>query len=291
MRSLPLLIAILLLLPTNFGCARVIKPIAKAREVGDPAKGATFYLGGAGPIGHVGSWDVPQGLSDGGYPGLVEVFPWQGMITVGDQINLSRNREKAIELANRIMQYRRGHPEQQINIVALSAGTGVATFAIEYLPEGVNINQVIYLGCSMSSRYDLTRALKRISGRLYVLHSPYDRILRDMVWYTGTVDRRDAADGVAGLEGFRPPPQPGPDTEVQYTKLDNIAYREEFSLSGYDGGHIDCTKRDFIREYLAPVLLGNDRRLRGRQYREEDAGGPARGAADPRPPPSPPTPR
>ena len=290
MRRSLILIAFLLVLPANFGCPQVLEPLAKAREVGDPEKGAAFYLGGAGPIGHIGSWDVPQGLSDGGYTGLAEVFTWQGMTHAGDQINLSGNREKAIELANRIMEYRRQHPGQQINIIALSAGTGVSTFAIEYLPEGVNINKVIYLGCSISSRYDLTRMLKRISSGLYVLHSPYDRILRDVVWYTGTVDRQDAAEGVAGLEGFRPPLRTGPDTEVQYTKVHNIEYREEFSLTGYEGGHTDSTKRDFVREYLAPVLLGNDRRLLGRQYREESASQSGPSLAAPRAPGSQPAP-
>jgi hypothetical protein len=257
------------------GCTGPIGVIAKAWEGGDQEQGKTFYLGGAGPVGNVGSWDVPAGLSEGGYTGRVEVFPWQGMTHVGDQINLSRNREKAIELANRIMEYRRHHEDQQINIIALSAGTGVSTFALEYLPEGVNINKVIYLGCSMSSQYDLTRMLKRISGGLYVLNSPYDRILRDVVWYTGTVDKHDASEGVAGLQGFRPPGRAGPDTEVQYTKVHNVEYRDEFSLTGYEGAHTDSTKREFVRKYLAPVILGNDRPLLGRRFEEESTTRPA----------------
>ncbi len=262
----PLILILPMLLLWCVGCTPVIETLATAQEVGDPKYGITYYVGGAGPVGHVGSWDVPRGLADAGYRGLVEVFPWQSITHAGDQMNLARNREKGAELAERIRRYRRKYAWQEINIIALSAGTGVATFAIEYLPESLKVNRVIYLGCSMSSRYDLTRALKRISGGLYVLYSPHDRILRDVVWYTGTVDRNSATEGVAGLEGFRPPNR-RPDTESQYAKVFNVAYRDEFTLAGYGGGHTDSTRRDFVRDYLADVIMNNDRRLLGPDHR------------------------
>ncbi len=245
------------------GCEPVVGYIATAKEVGDPARGKTYYVGGAGPIGNVGSWDVPAGLSDGGYRGAVEVFPWQSMTHAGDQINLSRNRVKAVDLADRIKSYRRGHPDAPVNIIALSAGTGVATFALEFLPEGAGIDRVIFLGCSMSSRYDMTPALGRVNEALYVIHSPHDRILRNVVWYTGTVDRSSAEEGVAGLVGFQPPLHTGDDTKKQYAKLRNVPYRSAFEEAGYGGGHTDSTRSAFVREYLAPALMGNDARLLG----------------------------
>jgi pimeloyl-ACP methyl ester carboxylesterase len=255
--------AFTVLLMVGSGCAPVVKYIAESQQGGSPARGITYYVGGAGPIGHVGSWEVPRGLADAGYPGLVEVFPWQGMTHAGDQINLTRNRDKAAELAESIKRYRRLYPDPPINIIALSAGTGIAAFALEYLPEGVGIDRVIFLGCSLSSRYDLTRALQRINGGLYVLYSPYDRILRNVVWYTGTVDRSSATEGVAGLEGFHSPRLQGSDTEAQYRKLHNLRYRQEFSQAGYGGGHTDAIQRAFVREYLADVLMDDGRRLLG----------------------------
>lgn len=266
LRSSPRILLFYPLLLLIVGCKPAVDYLAQIKQGGDPDQGITYYLGGAGPVGNVGSWDVPDGLAKGGYEGAVEVFPWQSMIHAADQINLERNREKGIELTRRIQEYRRRHPRNDVNIIALSAGTGVATFALEYLPEGANINKVVYLGCSMSSRYDLTRALKRVSGGMYVICSPYDRILRNVVWYTGTVDRRSASEGVAGLEGFLSPPKPGPDTEVQYVKLYNVEYREEFSLTGYEGGHTDSTSKEFVSHYLAGVLKGDDRRLLGPKY-------------------------
>lgn len=242
------------------GCGRAVQFIANS---GDRSEGITYYLGGAGPIGNVGSLDIPHGLQDAGYSAAVEVFTWQGLTHAGDQINLSRNREKGAELASEIRIYRRAYPNNKINIIALSAGTGVATWALEYLPEGVQVDQVVFLGCSLSSRYDLTRALRRVQGRLYVVYSPTDPILSKVVWYTGTVDRASAEDGIAGLRGFRLPPVMGPDTERQYSKVYNIPWRIDFSDAGYDGGHIDCTSREFVRRYVGPTITGHDESLIG----------------------------
>ena len=252
-----------LTLPTS-GCVETaVKLIAKTQQQGDRQYGSTFYLGGAGPVGNVGSLDVPKGLYEAGYEGLVDVFTWQTLTHAGDQINLSRNRSKAAELATEIKQYRRRYPDQEINVIALSAGTGIAAFALEYLPEGIQVDHAIFLGCSLSSNYDLTRALRRVRSGLYAIYSDSDPILRNVVWYTGTMDRSSAEEGVAGLEGFRLPAHKGPDTERQYAKLHNVPYRYEFSEYGYEGGHTDSTRRDFIREFIAPVVMGKDKKLLG----------------------------
>lgn len=245
------------------GCASMVNYFAVREEGGNAWEGTTYYVGGAGPIGHVGSFDVPTGLRDAGYTGFVKVFTWQSMNHAGDQINLERNRFNAAKLAAGIKRYRRSYPHAKINIVALSAGTGIATFAIEFLPEDLKIDNVVFLGCSLSSRYNLTRALKRIRGKMYVLHSPHDLILKDVVWYTGTIDRSSASDGIAGLRGVEIAADASRETRRQYRKLRNIPYRQAFAESGYGGGHTDSTRRAFVREYIADTLRGDDRRLLG----------------------------
>jgi len=242
-------------------CNPVVKYVAQAQEQGDKSVGITYYVGGAGPIGNIGSWDVPAGLVDGGYAGYIRVFQWQGLTHVGDQMDPSRHRSKAVELAAEMRGYARRYPGRSIHIIALSAGTGVATLALEYLPESAQVDRVIFLGSSLSAKYDLTRALRRIRHGLYVIHSSGDPILRDVVKYTGTVDRSPAEEGIAGLEGFQMPPLPSSDTLGQYAKLHNIPYRAEFADVGYTGKHTDTVRRDFIRAYIAPVLLGDDRTL------------------------------
>lgn len=263
--------------------APVVNIIAQAGTTGNKDKGITYYVGGAGPIGNVGSWDVPQGLAEAGYEGYVGVFTWQGLTHAGDQINLSRNKAKGAELAAEIRRYRRLHPHQQINLIALSAGTGIATFALEYLSDDIRVENVVYLGCSMSSSYDLTRALRRINGGLYVLHSTRDPILDKLVSRIGTVDRASGDEGIAGMIGFRYPENPSPQTEREYQKLHNVAWRYDFADAGYEGGHTDATKRDFVRRYIAPVLLGRPEVLIGKPPEGYRRGDTSPGAVQPAP--------
>jgi len=257
-----LLALVALVLPLSAGCFGTISKIGSGLvQDGDPRNGVTFYVGGAGPIGHVGSFDVPLGLQDAGYDGYVKVFPWQGLTHAGDQINLSKNREKASELAHEIRTFARDYPGRKINVIALSAGTGIAAFALEYLPERLQVQDVIFLGCSLSSNYDMTRALRRVRGGLYCVYSPSDIILKDIVWYTGTVDRSNSSDGIAGLEGFHRPATGSSDAPRQYAKVHNVAYRPEFAGVGYRGGHTDSTARGFVSTYLAGIILGTENTL------------------------------
>ncbi|HWL95658.1 MAG TPA: hypothetical protein VNT79_19220 [Phycisphaerae bacterium] len=259
-----LFIACLLATLPNMGCAgSIFGEITSWQPHGDAWEGITYYVGGAGPIGNIGSFDVPGGLRDAGYDGDVRVFTWQSWLHSGDQLNLGRNREKAMELAEMIRRNRRQYPRAAVNIIALSAGTGIATFALEFLPESAAVNNVVFLSCSMSSSYDLTRALRRVRGKLYVVHSKSDGVLKNLVWYTGTIDRSAGDEGIAGLDGFRLPRSAFGETRQQYAKLVNVRYRREFRMSDYQGGHVDSTARMFVRRYVAPALMGNDRRLRG----------------------------
>ncbi len=259
---------VLMLWLSATGCSNIVKfAVDKTQPQGEKIRGITYYLGGAGPVGNIGSFDIPRGLRRAGYQGHFEVFPWQTISHATDQIFIARNRSKAQDLAEDIRRYRRLYPDAPIHVIALSAGTGVATFALEYLPESIDIETVIYLGCSMSSRYDMTRALRRIRGRLYVLHSTADEVLKNVVWYTGTVDRASSDAGIAGLEGFYTPGNLFPDTERQYLKLINVPYRSEFESSGYGGGHTSATSTDFVQRYLAPAIMGDPTPLLGRaQY-------------------------
>ncbi|MCK6485868.1 MAG: hypothetical protein HUU22_17010 [Phycisphaerae bacterium] len=248
------LIGLLIYIP-NAGCGAVARFTADLVQDGDRKKGVTYYVGGAGPIGNIGFLSVPRGMKEAGYAGYVEIFDWQSVTAAIDQVALERNRNKAVDLSVKIRRQVRFHPDVPVNIVALSAGTGIAAFALEMLPEDVKINNVVFLASSLSSRYDLTRALRRVRGAAYAFHSPDDPVLRTLVPLTGTVDRRGAEAGVAGLEGFRLPRGGAPDMREQYEKLHNVPYRREFNRYGYSGGHTDCTRREFVARYIAPLLM------------------------------------
>ena len=53
---------------------------------------------------------------------------------LADQLNILGARARAAALADRIGRYHHKYPDNPINVIALSAGTGVATWAIENLP-------------------------------------------------------------------------------------------------------------------------------------------------------------
>jgi pimeloyl-ACP methyl ester carboxylesterase len=219
--------------------------------------GKTFYLGGAGTLGHVGTLEVPRGLRQGGYRGSTEVIGWQSWIpsTLRDQIDVIKNRSEAQRFARRIRDYLDRYPDRRVNIIALSAGTGITTWALEELDPRYRIGTVIYLSSSLSREYDLSAALRRIDGRLYNFHSTKDPVLRFGVPLAGTVDREYEGPGVAGLQGFAPPPGASEETRALYReRVRNRPWRQQYARFGYRGQHTDSTSVEFVEHVLTPLI-------------------------------------
>lgn len=222
-------------------------------------RGKIFYVGGAGPIGQViGTIDVPQGLRRGGYKGAFETFTWQSMVggTLRDQMDRDRNLGQARRLALRIEDYVQHYPGRPVHVIALSGGTGIAAWALESLPEGCRVENVIFLSSSLSRGYDLTGALQHIDGRLYAFSSTNDPILRYMVPIAGSIDREFGLDDAGGLYGFALPSGNDAETRRLYRdKLRNRPYRSRYARYGYRGLHTDATSERFVRHVLTPLLL------------------------------------
>lgn len=219
--------------------------------------GKTWYVGGAGPVGSVaGTLSVPRGLRQAGYRGAIETFGWQSVVgwTLRDQMDRERNEGQARRLAGRIEEYVRAHPGRRVNIIALSAGTGITTWALEALPEDVRVGTVVYLASSLSRQYDLSEALKRVDGKLYCFYSPRDPVLKYGVPVAGSVDRELFESNAAGSYGFAMPP--GRDTRRAelYRRLRNRPYRDEYAEYGYHGLHTDGTAQGFVAKVIAPLL-------------------------------------
>ncbi len=229
--------------------------------------GRTYFIGGAGSVGNVvGTFDVPAGLRKARYAGSIEVFAWQAVIggTLRDQIDRNRNEAEGRDLAERIQAYLRKYPGRRVNIIALSAGTGIATWALEALPKSCRVGTVVYLASSMSRDYDLSAAMQRIGGHLYCFHSPEDPLLHYGLPLTGSVDREDTNAGAAGLAGFAVPAHASASARQLYArKLRNEPYKPEYAQYGYRGGHMDSVSASFIAHVVAPLLEeAPDRALR-----------------------------
>lgn len=247
------LVAIALLAQT--GCSDILA------KFGDDSAGIdreiTYYLGGAGTLGGIGNGSVREGLRKGRYAGAINVIPWQSWFgdVLRDQIDRTRNQREAQRVADEILDYQQKYPGRRVNIIALSAGTGIATWALERLPAESHVGTVVFLGSSLSRRYDLTDALRHVDGRLYVFYSSTDPILRIGVPLAGTVDREFQGPSAAGLSGFALPAGASHEMiELYNRKLRNMPWKPRYERYGYRGRHTDGTSAPFVAEFIVPLL-------------------------------------
>ncbi len=221
-------------------------------------RGYVFYLDGAGG-GGITNWSagVRNGLRDGGYAGAGEMFPWEtGLGLLADQTATNDfKRGKARKLADEIVAYRNQHPGAPVHLIGLSAGTVISVFALESLPPGVQVNNVILLSGSLSADYDLTAALQHVRGKMYVSTSARDVVLGALLPVVGTADRGADTNATIGVEGPQLPVSASAQSRQLYaSKLEIIPWKSEFARYGNSGGHTDSVAAPFVARYIAPLV-------------------------------------
>lgn len=210
--------------------------------------GRTYYIDGAGNWGY-GVAEVHDGLRRAGYKGAIINYRWSPTFnpaldqTVGRPIA----RLKGAELGKDISRYLAQYPENEVNIICLSAGTGVGVWACESVEGPASIHSLIMLGSSLASNYDMGKALEHISGGVYVYHSTTDMILQGPVRTFGTIDGQLDVDS-AGLVGLRPRGQP-------CAKIKNVRWQPKYEEYGWTGSHTDATSEPFVRSILAQHIV------------------------------------
>jgi hypothetical protein len=217
--------------------------------------GKIYYLDGAGNLGF-GQDTVPRALHAAGFRGDVEVYVWTSFTgPLGDQLIRFNARVHGQELSKRIQAYRRRYPTTPVYLIGLSAGTGVATWAVGDLPGDMHVDGMALLGSSLASNYDMTACLQRIRGDVTVYYSDRDGVLNGFIPITGTIDGQHFVEP-AGLVGMRLPPRANEQTRRLYKeKIRNIGWRPAFAKYGYVGGHTDGTSFDFVRCIVAPQMI------------------------------------
>jgi hypothetical protein len=223
-------------------------------------QGYVYYCDGAGGGGLM-NWagGLRDGLKNGGYPGAGEIFPWNtGRGVVADQeASVEYKRDKARQMAQSAAKYSREHPGAPVVFIGLSAGTTVAVFGLEEMPANTKVDNVVLCGASISSTYDLTRALRNLGGKMYVFTSEKDGVLGFLVPMAGTADRADGSVPSAGLRGFRIPSRgASSETRQLYAKVVQIPWRPEYARLGYAGGHTDVLSSPFVAAHIAPLITG-----------------------------------
>ena len=210
-------------------------------------QGITFYCPGVAnaDLGDVG---IREGLEKAGYQGQVARVTWSVSFNpVIDQTVRFIARQGARRLAGCIQEYIDQYPGREVNVVGLSAGTGVALWAVEALPPGYAVNNVVLISSSLSHNYDVTVALLNIKGGIYNYYSSNDAVLAGPMKVFGTIDGELLADA-AGAVGLRVP-------SGCAERVINTAWREEFAGYGYLGGHGDGTSADFVWHEIAPLIV------------------------------------
>lgn len=225
-------------------------------QYGDARVGRAYFLDGAGGGSFLTNWGggIRDGLRAGGFRGDFVPFRWQtGYGAVSDQnSSVAFKRTQATKLAANMRRFRKENPTAPIYVIGLSAGTAVATYALESLPLEFQVDQVVFLGSSLSNDYDLSRALRRISGNLHVFTSGLDPVLWVGVTVSGTADRDRAR--AAGIAGFVLPRTANSESRALYAKLKQEEWKPEFALRGNLGGHVGAAQSWFVRDYIVPRL-------------------------------------
>ncbi|MFQ5502404.1 MAG: hypothetical protein ACE5EQ_08905 [Phycisphaerae bacterium] len=208
--------------------------------------GRTWYIDGAGNWGF-GALDVPMGLEDRGYKGLVSNHRWSLTFNpVLDQTFRFIARGSGHSLGQVITDYLKRNPDAEANIIALSAGTGVGVWAIENVKPPYKVNNLVLLGSSLSSKYNMRKALAHMKGDVYVYYTKTDPVLQGPVRVLGTIDGTfDDSAGLVGLHG------PGEESG----RIKNIPRSARFARLGWTGGHADCVNRRFVAGELYKRII------------------------------------
>lgn len=226
--------------------------------------GHVFYLDGAGG-GGITSWGggLLDGLRRAGYKGDFENHPWQtGLGVLADQsasVEYKQGHGRAV--AAEIKRYIDTHPGKPAYLVGLSAGTVVATYALEALPPGYAVDEAVFLGSSLSAHHDMTRALQHVRGKLYVFTSPNDVVLTELLPLASTADREFCGACAVGTRGLHLPHGATQQQRQLYARIENIGWRPEFRAAGNAGGHTDAVNPAFVRQHIAPLLLSSGPRF------------------------------
>jgi pimeloyl-ACP methyl ester carboxylesterase len=220
---------------------------------------AVFYCGGAGEDGVLANWGrgVKEGLLAAGYTGTFEEYHWEtGLGVIADQEeNVKAKRARATKMAQQIVAYESQCPDSPVTLMGLSAGTAIVIYALEALPAANQVDTVVMLSSSVSADYDLTQALRHVRGDMYVTTAPNDAVLADLAPAFGTADRKYVGREIAGLEGFRMPPDADLETRRLYAKIMNLAWDPVLDQFGDYGGHTDTAKPGFVQHVIAPLVM------------------------------------
>ncbi len=194
---------------------------------------------GESPLNH----SIRQGLVKGGVRCAMPIYAWGNPIPVAgmllNQTDFMGNRRAGQRIAKMITDYQDSHPGAPVYIIGHSGGGGIAVFAAEAMPPGRKIDGIVLLSASISSSYNLTKALSRSEGGLVNFYNTADGALLGLG--TAMFGNVDGGHGPsAGFVGFN---------DKSHNKLFQISMSSV--TNGFGDPHSASTRPSFIAKHVA----------------------------------------
>jgi hypothetical protein len=194
-----------------------------------------------------------RALQAGGFDAETAIYDWTGsrfsLSVLGQR---EQNLEQADKIARFLTKKHQENPQRPLYLSCESGGAGVLVWALEKLPDDVQVEAAILVSPALSTTYDLTPALRHVRKRMLVFPSKSDGLVLGFgTLMFGTMDRKHEKS--AGLDGFT---MPATADAAQYAKLEQYPYRGKFFWDyGNGGGHAWALYPHFASAYLASRLL------------------------------------
>lgn len=208
-------------------------------------RGTIFVVGGINDVLFVtNGWRY--GLKRAGLPHAVVPFRWQqgfvATLTFADLWRTAHHRASAADLAGRIRATRAVGP---VHVVAHSAGTAIAAYALEQLPPDEPATSAVLVGSALSPGYDLSAAIRGCAFGVMAVESWQDAFFLGLgTSLLGTADR--VWTPAAGMVGFRPPGDP-----AAAARFHRVRWHPRFVRDGWLGGHLSVASPRFAARALA----------------------------------------
>lgn len=197
--------------------------------------------------------NIRRGLLSAGLGSAMPIHHWgrpvPGFGMLLNQMDVIGNRIAGSNVAKRVVKYQEEYPGRPVHLIGHSGGGGIAVFAAEAMPEDRKVDGVVLLSASISSAYDLTKALKRTRKGIVNFHSEADVGL--LVIGTILAGNVDGTHGpAAGAIGFdKPGPSAGAGKREAYDKLHE--FRVTSGMMGTADAHSAATRSSFVGRYVA----------------------------------------
>ncbi len=193
---------------------------------------------------------ITRGLAAAGLPHSMIIHDWR-RYRIWSPLHLAseqHNRQQARVVVDIVVDYQRNFPGRPVHLIGHSAGSGVALFVLESLPDDVKVQSVILLAAAVSRRIDAESLAERTIDGIWNFYSALDMPtvgLGTLIF--GTTNRRHEVS--AGALGFI---ERSPKSES--TGLFQIRFRPHMMRDWNLGGHFGATNSAFVRHYIAPLL-------------------------------------